>query len=177
MLRLALRNLFQSRTRLLISVGGVALALMLILSLDAIFVGMESQITAYIDSTGADVFVAQSGVQNMHMASSALPASTARLVERVEGVSEVTPIRYVANTISVEEREFIAYVIGVPRGAGMGRPRSVVEGTAEIGAGDAILDGAAARAAAAVGDTVRILGRDFRVAGMSRGLGFPVVVY
>ncbi|MEK7861611.1 MAG: FtsX-like permease family protein, partial [Chloroflexota bacterium] len=88
-----------------------------------------------------------------------------------EGVSEVTPIRYVANTISVEEREFIAYVIGVPRGAGMGRPRSVVEGTAEIGAGDAILDGAAARAAAAVGDTVRILGRDFRVAGMSRGLG------
>ena len=36
MLRIALRNLFQNKVRLLISVGGVALALMLILALDAV---------------------------------------------------------------------------------------------------------------------------------------------
>ena len=48
MISLAFHNLFQNRVRLLISVGGVALALLLILSLDAVFTGVERQITAYI---------------------------------------------------------------------------------------------------------------------------------
>jgi hypothetical protein len=39
MIRLAFRNLFQNKIRLVISVGWVALALLLILSLDAIFTG------------------------------------------------------------------------------------------------------------------------------------------
>jgi hypothetical protein len=45
MLRLAFRNLFQSKVRLAISIGGVALALLLILSLDAIFAGSQNQVT------------------------------------------------------------------------------------------------------------------------------------
>ncbi|MBI5349592.1 MAG: ABC transporter permease, partial [Chloroflexi bacterium] len=57
MIRLAFRNLFQNRARLMISVGGVALSLLLILSLDAIFTGVEGQVTAYIDHSGADIFV------------------------------------------------------------------------------------------------------------------------
>jgi hypothetical protein len=57
MIRLAFRNLFQSKIRLVISVGGVALALLLILSLDAIFNGVEQRITVYINNSGADVFV------------------------------------------------------------------------------------------------------------------------
>ena len=55
MIRLAFRNLFQNKARLIISVGGVALALLLILSLDAIFTGVERQVTAYINYSGADV--------------------------------------------------------------------------------------------------------------------------
>lgn len=49
MTRLAFRNLFQNKIRMMISVGGVALALLLILSLDAIFTGVEQRITVYID--------------------------------------------------------------------------------------------------------------------------------
>ena len=44
MIRLAFRNLFQNKIRLVISVGGVALALLLILSLDAIFSGVEGSL-------------------------------------------------------------------------------------------------------------------------------------
>jgi hypothetical protein len=68
MTRLAFRNLFQNRVRLIISTGGVALALLLILALDAIFTGVEQRITAYIDYSGADIWVSQSDVFNMHMA-------------------------------------------------------------------------------------------------------------
>jgi hypothetical protein len=58
MLRIAIRNLFQNKVRLLIAVGGVALALMLITALDAVVGGMETRLTAYIDYSGADIFVA-----------------------------------------------------------------------------------------------------------------------
>ena len=58
MTRLALRNLFHNQTRLVISVGGVALALLLMLALDAIFAGMQRQVTIYIDQSQADVFLA-----------------------------------------------------------------------------------------------------------------------
>src|SRR5512146_115313 len=101
MLLLAHRNLFQNRARLLISVGGVALALMLILSLDAIFAGVERQVTAYIRHSGADVFVAQSGVRNMHMAASSLAAGVADQVAMQPGVASVTLILYLTNMIVV----------------------------------------------------------------------------
>ena len=64
---LARRNLLRSRARLAVSIGGVALALTLVLALDAIFEGVSRQLTAYIDRSGADAWVAQSGVRNLHM--------------------------------------------------------------------------------------------------------------
>src|SRR5512143_1070037 len=99
MLRLAFRNLFQNKIRLIISVGGVALALLLSLSLDAILEGIQQQVTTYIDHSDADIFVAQEGVRNMHMAASWLPASAAGKVRAVPRVKSVTPILYVTNVI------------------------------------------------------------------------------
>ena len=75
MFRLAVSNLIQNKTRLLISVGGVGLALTLILFFAAVFTGVEGRLTVYIDRTGADVWVSQEGVRTMHMSESALPAS------------------------------------------------------------------------------------------------------
>jgi len=88
MLRLAFRNLFQSKVRLAISVGGIALALMLVLTLDAIMTGAEKRLTAYIDNSEADVWVAQSGIRNLHMVSSWIPASVRNEVSEVPGSSQ-----------------------------------------------------------------------------------------
>ena len=46
MLRIALRNLFQNKIRLVLAVGGVALALMLILALDAVVGGIVAKISS-----------------------------------------------------------------------------------------------------------------------------------
>jgi putative ABC transport system permease protein len=128
MTRLALRNLFQSRARLAISVGGVALALMLILALDAIVGWIEKRVTAYIDASGADIWVSQEGVRNMHMASSSFSASLATGVARVEGVDSVTPILYLTNVVEAGEERTIAYVIGLPDQARAGLPWIVQSG-------------------------------------------------
>lgn len=170
MLRLAFRNLFQNKVRLVVSAGGIALALMLILALDAVLNGVEGQITAYIDNSKADVWVSQSGVQNLHMVTSSLPASVTEEVEKMEGVESATPILYLTNLIVSGENRNLAYVIGLPKGAEAGKPSTVVEGVAIPGEGEAVIDNGVARKwGVEIGDEVTILGKEFTVAGLSEG--------
>jgi len=170
MTRLALRNLFQSRARLAISVGGVALALMLILALDAVVGWIEARVTAYIDTSGADVWVAQEGVRNMHMASSSFSSSLASGVARVDGVESVTPILYLTNVVEAGPERALAYIIGLPDRARAGAPSVIRSGRANPGRGGAVIDqGVAEASGIGLGDTVEILGEEFGVVGLSAG--------
>jgi hypothetical protein len=69
---LARRNLFENRRRVLLSTGGVAVALLLVLVLGGILAGAMRQLTGYIDRSGADLIVSQLGVRTMHMSASVL---------------------------------------------------------------------------------------------------------
>lgn len=170
MIRLAFRNLFQNKARLVISVGGVALALLLILSLDAIFSGVERQVTAYVEHSGADIWVSQADVRNMHMASSSLPDSVARKVKYVPGVASVTPILYLTNNVVAGDERSLAYIIGLPENAEFGVPWSISSGSSLPGKGEVILNrNIAANSGIALGDEVEILGDEFKVTGFSEG--------
>jgi putative ABC transport system permease protein len=170
MLRLAIRNLFHSKARLVITAGGVSLSLLLILTLDAIFQGVEEQVVAYIDQSGADIFVAQEGVRNMHMASSSLPPGIGKSVAAVPGVASTTPILYVTNVVVAGDERSLAYIIGLPSDAQAGTPARVVEGHAIPGPGEAVIDrGVAIKSGVGLGDEVRILGRTFIVGGLAEG--------
>jgi putative ABC transport system permease protein len=168
MIWLAFRNLFQNKARLVISVGGVALALLLILSLDAVFTGVERQITAYIERSGADIWVSQADVLNMHMASSSLPDSVEREVKRVPGVARVTPILYLTNNVVVGDERNLAYIIGLPENAELGGPWNISSGRSLPGEGEAIIDRTVAeKSGIGLGDEVKILGKGFKVTGLS----------
>lgn len=170
MIRLAFRNLFQNKARLVISVGGVALALLLILSLDAIFSGVERQVTAYVEHSDADIWVSQADVRNMHMASSSLPDSVARKVKYVPGVASVTPILYLTNNVVAGDERSLAYIIGLPENAEFGVPWSVSSGSSLPSKGEVILNrNIAANSGTALGDEVEILGDEFKVTGFSEG--------
>lgn len=167
---LARRNLMRSRVRLLVSIGGVALALTLVLALDAIFEGVSRQLTSYIDRSGAQVWVAQSGVQNMHMVASWMPSSVTDQVRTVDGVAEVQPILYATDSIAARDEQGWAYVIGLTPNASMGGPWDVVDGSGRPGPGEAVIDRRfAQRAGVGLGDQVTMLGRDFRIAGLTEG--------
>jgi putative ABC transport system permease protein len=170
MFRVAFRNLFQSRVRLVISLGGVALAMLLILALDAIVGGTERQMTAYIDYSGADVIVSQAGVRTLHMSASSLPVDDLASVRNEPGVATVTPVLYVTNTIVVKGQRSLAYIIGLPAGAEMGGPWQMQVGRAMPRRGEAVIEAAIARqAGAAIGDSVTILGRPFTISGLALG--------
>jgi putative ABC transport system permease protein len=154
----------------MVSVGGVALALMLILSLDGILAGSERRMTAYIDNTGADIFVAQSGVRNMHMASSSLPRSVLGEVKSIEGIQDVTPILYLTNVIDVGDQQFLAYIIGVDPAADFGGAWELAAGRSTPGAGEIVIDETVAkRASLSLGDQIDVLGRPFHVVGTAKG--------
>ncbi|MFQ5614582.1 MAG: ABC transporter permease, partial [Anaerolineae bacterium] len=89
---LAFRNLFQQKFRLALSIGGVALAVMLIVLLNGFLSGIYAQVTAYLDNTPADLVVAQEGVTNLLSASSLLPANAEDLARGVPGIAQTTPI-------------------------------------------------------------------------------------
>ncbi len=170
MIRLAFRNLFQNKTRLVISVGGVALALLLILALDAIFTGTQQRITAYIEHSGAEVWVSQEDVFNMHMASSSLPDSVARQVKRILGVASVTPIHYLTSNVLAGDERNLAYIIGLPERAEFGGPWEVSSGAAAPDEGAVLMDrGIAENSGIMLGDTVEILGEEFEVTGFTEG--------
>ncbi len=174
MFRYALRNLLQNKIRLVISVGGVALALSLILALDAIMTGVEGRLTAYIDNSGADVFVSQAGVRNLHMVSSSLPASVVGKVQAVPGVAAVTPIMYLTDTMDVgpNQDQYSIYVIGLPQGATMGGPWRIARGVSIPADGQTVIDrGVAEKYGLGIGDKVKMLGQEFTIAGLSDGTG------
>jgi putative ABC transport system permease protein len=169
-LLLARRSLLRNPVRLIASVGGVALALSLTLTLDAIYTGVANGLTTYIDLAGADVWVSQSGVRNLHMVASWLPATDTERVRRVPGVRDVTPILYATDTIAAGGERGVAYVIGLPEGAEVGGPWDIVEGVGRPGPGEIVVDrGFAQRAGVGLGSTVSVLGREARLVGLTEG--------
>ncbi len=168
MLRLAIKNLTQNKTRLIVSVGGLGLALTLVLFFGAVFDGAMSRLTVYIDNAGADVWVSQDGVRTMHMSASFLPATVTDEVKRVQGVEEAVPVLYATDMIQANGKEYISYVFGVPDNAPLGKPGGIVEGADMPGPDEVIIDHSiAASAGLKVGDEVAVLGQQMKIAGLT----------
>lgn len=169
MLLLAFRNLSQKPARWLFSVGGIGLALLLTLSLNATVAGFDSQITSYIDHSGADVWVSQQGVRNLHMAASAVPESAVTTARSVPGVASVTPLLYMSNMVAHDSQKRLSYIMGLPTAPAAGAPWA---GTGRLlpGQGQIVIDRLLAdQLGVGMGDRVDVLGRKLTVAGLSRG--------
>ena len=130
MFNLAWRNLSQNRTQFLLGVGGVALALLLMLTLDALLAGSEEDLVAYIEQSDADIFVAQAGVKNMHMAASAITWRDLRLAEHNAEVISASPILYTTSVVNAGDSDVLSYIIGFDPDEPLGGPGEVAVGTA-----------------------------------------------
>ncbi len=150
---LARRQLLVRPARAFAGLAGIAVALLLVLALKAIFAGMEQRLTAYISRSGADVIVAQQGVDTMHMTESALPAGAVAEIRRVSGVAEARGILYVSTLIERDGKRAIAYLVGEQGPRDPGRRAIVIDRSF----------------GAPVGSIVSALGRRFRVVGELEG--------
>ena len=165
----ARRMLFSERRRALLGIAGITVSLLLMLTLDAIFAGATRQLTRYIDTSPAAVFVSQAGVRTMHMSSSSLPLSAVADVAAVPGVAWAQPILYQSGSLTAASARQLAYLVGYLPGE-PGGPTRLARGAAP-GRGDMVVDDRAADAMGlSVGNRVEALGRSWRVSGMTSGL-------
>jgi putative ABC transport system permease protein len=165
----ARKNLVQEKTRLALSVGGVALAIMLVLILDGLLAGMYRQITAYLDHSQASIVVAQEGVENLLGATSLLPPETEARVEAITGVKQVVPILSQFVILDLHGKKQPAYLIGYDRELG-GGPWEIVEGRPPRNDKEMVFDQVLAeRHGLGLGDLVQVMDRDFRIVGVSGG--------
>lgn len=160
------KNLFADRRRALLGVAGLAAALLLVLALDGIFAGAMRGVTRYIDTSPADVFVAQPGVRNMHMTASSVPLRALDEVRALSGVTWVEPIAFASDSLEVGSRRQLAYVIGYEAGE-PGGPTELEQGRPP-GPGEIVLDARAAELLGVeLGDDMVTTGRTWRVSGIS----------
>lgn len=169
MLRFAVKNLFQAKVKLAISIGGIAFALLLILVLGAIFAGLNHQATAYIRESRASVWVMQKGVANMHMANTILPSSIEKKILDTRGVSSVSAILYVSGFLKIKGVKSLSYVVGYDPGEDAGGPWAMARGKSKPAHDEIIIDEElAAKRRVGVGDKISVLGRKMRIVGLSR---------
>jgi len=165
----ARKNLVQEKTRLALSVGGVALAIMLVLILDGLQVGMFRQITAYLDHSEGSIVVAQDGVVNLLGASSLLPPETQEQVAGVRGVDEVVPILSQFVILDLHGKKQPVYLVGYTPEVG-GGPWEIVDGREPRNDKELIFDRVLAdRHGLGIGDRVEVMDRQFRIVGVSSG--------
>src|SRR5512139_1729317 len=117
---LARRNLSQNKTRLFLSICGIALAVMLILVLNGLLVGMYRQITSYLDHAPGSLVLAQEDVVNLLGATSLLPGSIASQVEDIRGVEKATPVLSQFVILDLHGKKQPTYMVGYDPGEGGG---------------------------------------------------------
>ncbi|MCC7208985.1 MAG: ABC transporter permease [Anaerolineae bacterium] len=179
MWKLAWRNLVHERTRLIMGVAGVALAVLLIVLINGVFVGAETSMVNYIVRQPARLWLMQAGVENMHMAYSMLPPGLVERVKQIPGVQEAAGVLYVAANVEVSDTLVPSYIFGVEPGQPLGGPWQLAEGRAMPGLTEAVVDQALARRyGLSLGNSINIRGFELTIIGLSEetfGFGSNIV--
>lgn len=165
---LALKNLSQEKTRLMISVGGVALSVALIMVLTGLYQGWRNKIGEYIRTVPADAWVMQSGSQELFHTPSVLPLSLSRRIVSVDGVKTAKPFSARRVNVEFKGEELSLYVVAFDSENDIGKPARVVEGKSSPAPGEIIID-VSQRNKVMLGDIIDVAQHELKVVGYSEG--------
>ncbi len=165
---IAVKNLLAEKTRLVMSVLGVAFGVLLMLIMTGLFVGTTRQVTTYIDHSRNAVWVMQPGVSQMFKAVSWLPADTGADLLALPEVQSADPILGLPSDFVHNGTHTAYFVVGYDPATGVGGPWSLSQGRAVEAPGEAVLDRILAGTnGIGLGDRIQIIDEDFTVVGLS----------
>lgn len=189
MIPIARKNLFSDKAKFIVSVGGVAFSILLIVFLLGIYRSISDLAKAYILSTGADIIVAQEGVTDMFHTFSSLSKSKLAQIERVTGGQAVGIISRTTNAYLTEDdgskivdfpgrvrpqnpkgSKDTVSIIGYDIKTGQGGPQSVVAGNLVPGKREIIVDKTfLAKNKLWPGEKIELFGKVFTISGVTTG--------
>ncbi len=171
MTNIAWKNLVREKTRLGISVGGVAFAVLLILILRGLYSGITDQATEYIRSVGADLWVAQDGTPGDFFHSvSLIDARAESRLEAVPGVRAAFPLLSLPVVFRLDGQDVDFRLMGVDPASGVGGPPGLEQGRSVRGPGDLVVDRVFAKNhRVTLGQVLKVRGNRLRVVGIATG--------
>lgn len=167
----ARKSMSSQGAKLVISVFGVAAALILMLLLLGFRAGLYASVAAYVKNAGADLFVGQQGATGVVASSSAIPASLGTEIKRASGASRIQPILVADIIFEHEGKKTPVLLVGYVPGQPLGGPWSLSAGREpRVDGAEILLDESlASRDQIQVGEYVSIQGHDLQVVGLTRG--------
>ncbi len=144
MLLVSRKNLLNERTRLAISVVGIALSVFLIGILLSLFRGWSEKVGEYVEMVPADLWVASEGATDFIQAASILPGSAGTQLRFLPEVDTVSPL--IVRPVKLSKAggdpddDFDIQLVGYDPAIALGGPREVVEGKSPPGPGEVIID-------------------------------------
>ena len=166
-IHIAWRNLTGERRRWVISMVALGIAAMLVIFLEGTSRWVTSSSTAYIDHSGAQLVIAQTGIEDLLFAQSTFPQATAGTAGQLAGVASVHQVVGVNGVVSAGGTHLPVYMVGFQPGQG-GGPWKIDGGSGEPRGSEVVLDRGFARIAnVKIGDSVSLFGQSLRVVGTS----------
>lgn len=168
MLLIAIRNLLQEKTRLLISVGGVSFAIVLMLTLIGIYQGAVSQFTKFIEKNPTDLVISRQGITDFFHGASLIPISELSGIAQEAGVEKVVPMIAQRAIIESEGKKYDLFVPSLDPANPLGAPWSVLAGKRDPGPGEIVISSVLAeKINKQLGDIVRIGDADLKITGLA----------
>ncbi len=156
------RNLLRRRARSLLTMGGIAIGVGLIVSLGAITQGMTRELTAFATGGEAELIGMQVGVADVGTS-----VIEQRVGNAIAAMPEVEDVSGVIWTVSSSEEVPFMFIFGLEPNERAIRHYRVVEGRRIRGRGEMMLGRTAAESLKKrVGDVLRLQGGIFRVTGI-----------
>jgi putative ABC transport system permease protein len=178
MSRYAMRILKSQPNRLLLTVGGIALCIVLMMFLLSVYSGVADGCLEYIRQNDVDLWVLHRSSNNIMRTSSVLPVSAGARIRRLAGVASASPIMLLLAVIQKGERSATVFLTGFDETSGVGGPPHLVAGRSVEDDLEIVLDVAFARKMGfAIGDNVVVQDDTLRVVGISTGTNAFVIQY
>jgi len=174
---IALRNLFGEKGRLVITVGGVAFAVMLILVLLGLYVGWERQMTKFLGNISADLWVGQAGSGDISHRVSILPSALGTELESKTYIKQVSTFigRQVGIEIGGVEKPL--FIIGSDE-AKFITPYRLERGSGQPQKGEIVVDEVFVnKNKLELGDSITVAGKSLKIVGVASGGNIMVSSY
>ena len=173
-----IKILFNNPTRLLLTVTGISLCMILMLFLFGIYKGVADGSVEYIRENKADLWVLQRNATNILRGSSMLPALQKDLIENDESVENASPVLLMITSIKNSKNHSSIFLAGYDHESGLGGPPKLINGRNISSDNEIVLDNSFAQSNDfKVGDIVVILDDTLTVTGLSTGTNAFVIQY
>ncbi len=174
----AIRILRSQPLRLMLTVGGVALCVVLMLFLLSVYRGVADGSVEYIRRNSVDFWVLQRNATNILRGSSILSTAHGSVLRDVPGIRTASPVLFLLSGVTKDGRIATLFLTGYDLTTGLGGPPALVDGRGVRNDNEIVLDRSfAAKYHFTLGDNVKIQDASLQVVGLSAGTNAFVIQY